>query len=233
MPKRITPGKVYGSLVQLKDWDRAMMLYQSGDMDGLELRLDAFNNRDLIRLRNRLSSATYLPPLIITVRSHKEGGLTVLKDLERKKRYKLFLPFADFVDCELHSHELLVWLRKETKQRSQKLIISYHNFVNPTALYKLRHLFLRMRDYRPDVYKMAFHTPNQNALLPLIRFLKENRNNSLILIGMGKAGTNSRVLLPALGSLITYGSLSTQSAPGQLPVVTLKRQLNRLTRYRF
>jgi len=224
------PGKVYGSLVQLKDWDKAMALYKSKVLDGLELRLDAFNSRDLTRLYKRLSSTPCLPPLIITVRSHKEGGITVLTDVERRRRFKLFLPFADFVDCELRSYQLLLWLRTETKRRSQKLIISYHDFVNPAAPHKLRHLFLEMRTYRPDIYKMAFHTPNQNSLLPLFRFLRENPKNQLILIGMGKVGTPSRVLFPALGSLITFGSLSAQSAPGQMSVITLKRKLGYLLR---
>jgi 3-dehydroquinate dehydratase-1 len=45
---------------------------------------------------------------------------------------------------------------------------------------------------------------------------------------MGDAGVASRVLFPALGSLLTYASAGTQTAPGQLDLDEAVALLRRL-----
>ena len=103
---RIGP-KVVGALVNEKDWAKALKAYQKNDIDALELRLDAFSKLSLTKLHEKVSSAKKIPPLLITVRSKKEGGMQSLTDSQRKGRFHLFTPFASAFDCELNSSKLL------------------------------------------------------------------------------------------------------------------------------
>ena len=228
MLKKPRRPKIFGSLVELKDWERGIYLYKEGVMDGLELRLDAFSDKELDRLYDHVARGCRVPPLIVTARSHLEGGLKVLTDRDRKQRLVDFLPFASMVDCELRSTTLLRWLKEETRRQHKKLIVSYHDFSKSPSCYQIQQIFSQMKAYQPDIYKMAFHISKQSALLPLMEFLGQHTKCNLVMIGMGKEGALSRFLFPALGSSITFGSIGTPSAPGQLSVSVLKQKISRL-----
>jgi len=45
---------------------------------------------------------------------------------------------------------------------------------------------------------------------------------------MGDAAVATRVLFPALGSLLTYAHAGTETAPGQIPLVEMRQLLRRL-----
>jgi 3-dehydroquinate dehydratase-1 len=57
---------------------------------------------------------------------------------------------------------------------------------------------------------------------------RDDAGPGLIVIGMGDAGVASRVLFPALGSLLTYAAAGTQTAPGQLALDEAVALLRRL-----
>jgi len=199
-------------------------------MDGLELRLDVFTALELVRLHQLVALEKELPPLLLTVRSRKEGGKLSLPSRERIARFKLFMPFADVLDCELASRDILPWVVREAKRYRKGLILSYHDLRKTPSLGKLKTLLKRSLSYRPCLTKIAVTARTQGDLLPLISFLRRNEKRDLVLIAMGKAGQVSRILFPALGSRITFGSLGRAAAPGQIPVPLLNQAIRKIFR---
>lgn len=222
--------KIFGSLVSLKDWPRAMRAYQRKEMDGLELRLDAFSPLELVKLHQLVALERKLPPLLLTVRSPKEGGLSSLSLREKIARFKLFMPFADALDTELGSRDIRTWVTQEAKRYGKGLIISYHDLKRVPTPVKLGTLLKSSLLLRPTLTKIAVTVKTPDELLPLILFLRRNEKKGLILIAMGGEGSVSRVLFPALGSRITFGSLGSSAAPGQIPVPILYKRLQKIFR---
>ena len=214
--------------MQLKDWKKAVGAFKKGQLDVLELRLDAFSDKNLSQLHKLVSLQKKLPPILLTVRSRKEGGLKRLSLHERKARFKLFMPFADFLDCEIDSSHLLRWLHQEAKTYGKKLILSYHDFNKTPSLARLESILRKSLRYKPFATKFAVRAKGQEDLIPLFSFLSRNKGKRLIVIGMGKAGELSRILFPVLGSQIAFGHLGRKTAPGQLSVHELRRKLKKV-----
>ncbi|MCX8034215.1 MAG: type I 3-dehydroquinate dehydratase, partial [Thermodesulfovibrio sp.] len=57
---------------------------------------------------------------------------------------------------------------------------------------------------------------SRDDLETLLLFTLKHKNDKIVTIGMGEKGIPSRIINPVFGSLITYASLKTKSAPGQL-----------------
>jgi 3-dehydroquinate dehydratase-1 len=207
-----------------------MKAYRRKELDGLELRLDAFTPLELTRLHALVVLERRLPPLLLTVRSKREGGLASLATRERIARFKLFMPFASGLDCELSSKDLLSWASGEARRYRKYLILSCHDFKKTPPLANLEKILKHSLLAKPALTKIAVLAKSQNDLLSLITFLKTHQAKGLVVIAMGPAGVPSRVLFPLLGSRITFGSFGRTSAPGQLPVSILKSRLAKIFR---
>lgn len=218
---------IFASLLRLSDWKKAVSYYRKKILDGLELRLDAFSPIDLVRLHRLVSETRRTPPLLVTVRSQKEGGLQDLTLRERKNRFLLFLPYASSWDCELGSQDLLSWLKRTARGRKAG-IISYHHFKTTPDLRELEKILKKALRHRPAFTKIAVTARTSKDLLVLLAFLKKYRSKNLIVIAMGKKGESSRTLFPLLGSRITFGHLGFQAAPGQIPIPILYKRLHKI-----
>ncbi len=191
--------------------------------DCLELRVDTFRDRRVVPLANsvkKLGKAGL--PLIITVRSRKEGGKFPIPDRERISLFSALMPFADMVDVELSSSKRLKNVIKSAKRQNKKIIISYHNFKTTPGVRKLQDIIKKGRDAGGDAVKIAAFAKGRNDLLSLTRILIDFKD--LIVIAMGSYGMSSRVFFPMLGSLLTYGSITGETAPGQLPLRIIKKE---------
>lgn len=192
--------------------------------DCLELRVDTFRDRRVEPLASAVKKLDKAGlPLIVTVRSRKEGGKFPVPDRERISVFNALMPFADMVDIELSSSKSLKNVIKSAKRQDKKVIISYHNFKTTPGLRKLQDIIKKGRDAGGDAVKIAAFAKGKNDLLRLARILIDSRD--LIVIAMGSYGKPSRVFFPMLGSLLTYGSITGETAPGQLPLRTIKKQL--------
>jgi 3-dehydroquinate dehydratase-1 len=218
---------VVGTLMNHLDWKKALKAYQKKEIDALELRLDAFSKSNLAKLYEKVSFAKKLPPLLITVRSKKEGGIRSLTDSQRKERFHLFTPFASAFDCELTSSRLLPWIKREAKLNKKDLIISYHDFKSVPGKTKLENLLKMSLSHKPTLSKFAFKINKQKDLLSLFSFLSQHQKKGLVVIGMAKKGEASRIVFPLMGSKMTFGHLGRRSAPGQLSTKALKRKIQR------
>ncbi|HBB87783.1 MAG TPA: shikimate dehydrogenase [Blastocatellia bacterium] len=193
--------------------------------DGLiEIRLDCLapeTSQNLHELPELL--ATCLRPTIITFRAAEEGGRSAA-DFETRLRFwrekGLDLP-ANFVDLELDIAEQLS--RDAAAVDWSRVICSYHN--QDEVPVDLTAIFERLAATPARVLKIAVRVDDAVECLPIFDLLERARRDGreLIAIGMGAAGVATRILGPARGAFLTYGSLRKEraTAAGQLSIEEL------------
>jgi 3-dehydroquinate dehydratase-1 len=191
----------------------------------LELRIDTFNNVTpavLIKACERLGKNPFIRnmPLILTIRSNKEGGKKPQGDAKRLELVSALMPYADFVDIELSSSVIIKNVINCAKKYGKKVIVSYHNFKSTPRATLLEDIISRSRAAGADIVKVAATVRRWQNLNTLAGLLIGEKN--LVVIGMGAGGVLSRVFFPMLGSAFTYGSVGDATAPGQLKVREIK-----------
>lgn len=173
-------------------------------------------------------------PTIVTFRAAGEGGKCAA-DFETRLRFwrenGLQLP-ATFVDLELDIAEQLS--REGVAVDWSRVICSYHN-QNELPL-NLREIFERLAATPAHVLKVAVRIDDAVECLPIFDLLEEAKRagREIIAIGMGAAGVATRILGPAGGAFLTYGSLEKEraTAAGQLTIDELTNvyRVEKLTR---
>lgn len=193
--------------------------------DVIELRVDMFARLAADQVAATFSRAreVFGKPLIGTVRCTEEGGQQ--KIASRSALYWAILPFCDFVDAELRDEEFLAELRDMRAGHPALLIGSHHNFESIPGDDALDRLVAKGDRLGVDLVKIAVTAHAREDALRLLLFTLRHRNRGIITMAMGEAGLPTRVIGPLFGSRITYGYLTTPSAPGQLPVAELDRLL--------
>ncbi|MEE9613487.1 MAG: type I 3-dehydroquinate dehydratase [Thermodesulfobacteriota bacterium] len=204
--------------------------------DILELRVDTFRDRDPQRIKEAIKKLSARGiPLILTVRSKKEGGRNDLKDAERLALFSALTPAVHAVDIELGSGRILKDVVACARRHRKKVIVSYHDFRSTPGTKALSEKVRRARAAGADMVKVATLARGQDDLKRLAGLLVDS--DDLIVIAMGGYGVASRIFFPILGSLLTYGSImdttvdktmratTASTAPGQLPVSTIKKEL--------
>ena len=86
----------------------------------------------------------------------------------------------------------------------------------------------RARTLGADLPKLATHAATPDDLRTLLDVTLAARADGVVTLGMGPLGPLSRLVLPAAGSLLTYGAAGRGTAPGQLPVAELASLVARL-----
>lgn len=199
----------------------------AGGADLLEIRVDTLKEKNIEKISGSLEKIKKLTdlPILVTVRSPKEGGASSLSDAKRSQFYQALLPFADIIDIELSSGKILESVVNSAKRHRKKVIISYHNFRFTPGEKKLQEIIDKGRASGGDLIKIAAYAKGREDLKRLAGLL--TRSKDLIIIAMGDYGAASRVFFPMLGSKITYGSVTSGTAPGQLPLKFIKEEFRR------
>jgi len=211
--------------------------------DIVELRLDYLPEEELARAGPGISAALAdrRRPVIITLRPAEFGGARDIS-IERRLAFRSDEVWprtgnegsADFRDIELDLALLLQ--QREANDLSEmgdgdwdRTICSYHDFTGVPS--NLEEIYERMAATPARILKVAVQASDASDCLPIFRLLKRARTEGreLIAITMGEAGIATRILGPARGSFLTYGSLDDESAtaPGQLTARDL-RELYRI-----
>jgi 3-dehydroquinate dehydratase-1 len=184
-------------------------------LDLLEARIDRFSRVDresVVPFVKRFSRY----PTLVTIRSRAEGGNAGLSDEERLVLFELLLPEAGAADIEISSKLLLPRVVECGQTHNKPVIGSFHDFEMTPDRARLEEIIEEGKQAGVDIVKLATRCESRRDLAILTSMLLEESEIPLIVVGMGRLGGVSRVLFPALGSLLTYAFIDEAVAPGQM-----------------
>ncbi len=196
--------------------------------DVVEVRADLFEDPQpdtLVAALLRLRAAGR--PILLTVRAEAEGGRPWSDD-RRAALYAAALPHVQAIDIEIASRDLAADLAPGARAAGCLVVLSAHDFRTTPARDALLALVDRAHALGADLPKLAAHADTAADLRTLLDVTIAARDAGVVTLGMGPFGPLSRLVLPAAGSLLTYGSVGRPTAPGQVPVADLAGWLARL-----
>jgi len=211
--------QVVGVIASRTDLERAVRMRRPPDL--FELRLDRLAGmahqveRALPKLRT---------PLIITARDPHEGGANKLRLRQRQDLLARFLNHADYIDVELRLASALLPSFGLATNKNVRRIISFHDFKSTPSVRILAAKAREAKSHGADIFKVATRTDTPVELGRLVDFITSNRLNlALAVMGIGKLGAISRVLLARAGSVLIYASMGpSNDVEGQLPLEKLR-----------
>jgi 3-dehydroquinate dehydratase-1 len=193
----------------------------------IELRIDHFRelgSNYVVEQVRRLA----VGPTLATIRHAREGGQWQADEAARLALYRAVLPLVQGVDCELSAAETCETLFAEARAVGKLTVGSFHDFNACPDDATLDALIPVGDRAGADVVKVAAHCETLHDLRRLAGFTLRHAGRGVVAIGMGPAGTASRVFFPALGSLLTFTFLGEPTAPGQLNCTALVSYLTGL-----
>ncbi|MBF0317901.1 MAG: type I 3-dehydroquinate dehydratase [Nitrospirae bacterium] len=196
--------------------------------DLIELRIDMFdaplNEHDKHRDTFMMARQRFDTPIIATCRSTEEGGFKQLTEDDRFELLRLVTPMADAVDIEINS-SIAPRIIKLVKEAGKTVITSYHNFQHTPSIEELTAIIRRCKEAGTHITKIAAMANYQGDLQTMSLLTLNHCNDDIVTIAMGKVGMASRVFLPLIGSLFTFASIETVSAPGQMSIQEVSKFL--------
>jgi 3-dehydroquinate dehydratase-1 len=198
--------------------------------DAVEWRADYYGRADdLLRASRLVRESAGDAPLIFTFRSPMEGGA---ERADEQARISAIAEIAedggmDFVDIEL-SCGGAARVREACRRSGSRLIVSYHDFEKtPSAEIVLKIMRAALAE-EADAVKTAFMPASPADVISLLTaadLFRQETQTPLIAVSMGSLGLVSRAFGHVFGSAMTFASLGKPSAPGQIPVKTLRKML--------
>jgi 3-dehydroquinate dehydratase-1 len=212
-------ARIVGVIASPADLECAVMMRKQPDL--FELRLDR-----LAGLADRVENLIpkLRTPLIITARHPAEGGAGKLGLRQRRDLLAHFLSQANYIDVELRSARALRPLLKFAENKNVGQIVSFHNFKSTPSAQILAAKAREAKSHGADIFKVATRTDTPIELRRLLEFMTNNRLDlALAVMGIGKLGAISRVLLARAGSALIYASIGAKSdVEGQLSLEQLR-----------
>ena len=168
-------------------------------------------------------------PILFTVRSDKEGGklkndfynniIDIYKTVIKNKCF-------DLIDLEILSlkEKDIKNIIKLSKENNIKTILSNHNFNKTPSKKYIISLINKMIKLKCDIPKVAYMPKNKKDVINLLEAVSDIKDFPIIAISMGKLGIITRIF----GSVITFASAKSSSAPGQIEAMKLKYILDNL-----
>jgi 3-dehydroquinate dehydratase/shikimate dehydrogenase len=181
-----------------------MLRDAADEADLIELRLDSVADPDVAA-----ALAGRRRPVIVTCRPRWEGGGFDGSEEERRRLLaEAFRLGADYVDLEWRARfdDLI------RDREGRGVVLSCHDFEGTPG--DLPDRYRAMRRTGAEIVKIATSARRLTDLLPLLALSRLDPDGRAVLVGMGSAGTASRVLAARFGSAWTYAGHG--SAPGQL-----------------
>jgi 3-dehydroquinate dehydratase-1 len=203
-------------------------LVAADDADLLELRADLVDEPSPARVLAAVERLrTTGRPIIFTARAASEGG-RAMPDALRAELYRAALPHVDAIDVEIASGPLVAELVPTARAAGRVVLLSAHDFTATPSRDTLLALVDAARAVGADLPKLATHTTTLDDLRTLIDVTLAAAAEGVVTLGMGALGPLSRIVLPAAGSLLTYGAAGRATAPGQTAVADLAALIGRL-----
>ena len=213
-PVRVCVPVCAKSFAQLED--ACARASECGDI--VELRLDCVEEKDWqAQLESVIRKQS--APLILTFRPSEQGGHRVLSRPQREAfwagNWGSVGSTLNDIEGDLVDALSLDWSR---------VIVSHHDFNGVSD--DLEQIYERLAATPARVVKIAVKANDITDCIPVFGLLDRGRGEGreVIAIAMGNPGIATRVLGPARGSFLTYGSLQDESAtaPGQVNAQELR-----------
>lgn len=153
-------------------------------------------------------------PVMLTLRSKREGGKCDRSDDERLKIFEQALEAVSIIDVEFNSG-LAVRIKPAIEDHRKALLVSYHNFGKTPSTQEIQEIIAKA-EAQASIVKISTMVNSEADVMALQKVLSNGADVPLCVIGMGAKGTKTRTSFPCLGSCLTYGYLDFASAPGQL-----------------
>ncbi len=201
--------------------DQEMAAAMDEPPDFFELRLD-----HLLPIQNDLEARISIlrAPLIVTARHPAEGGASALSTARRRELLSRFLPFARYVDVELRSAETFHSILNSASHRNVARIFSLHDFDSTPTARSLHAKARTAKSLGAAIFKVATRTDTPAQLTRLLEFISHDESDLAVsVMGVGKLGAVSRVVLAGCGSTMAYAALADTQVEGQLTVDELTR----------
>jgi len=196
-------------------------------LDLIEVRVDLFSDLSDGNLLERLREVSSMgKPLIGTVRSADEGGGGALSPDERLRCFSALSEWVDIIDIEINSN-LFDNLLSIAGEKSICLLASFHDFQKTPSEDDLRSIMDAAYRRGADIVKIATMVREREDLMVLARLTLDYAERGVVVIGMGAGGFATRIFLPMIGSLFTFGAVGRQKAPGQVSVRELRSIMSR------
>ena len=210
--------RLVGVIMSLADLDSAIRMRKPPDL--FELRLDQLA-RDVDEVEEKLSKLR--APLIMTARHPREGGANQLSTQQRRDLLSRFLPRARYIDVELRSVNALQSLLQAARRKNVGRIVSFHNLKATPDSRTLRTKARAAKAQGANIFKLATRTDTPAQLARLFDFMtKKNVDLAVSVMGIGRFGAISRVLLAHCGSALIYASLCESQIEGQMSLEQLR-----------
>jgi 3-dehydroquinate dehydratase-1 len=200
---------------------------KTGEADLIEIRADALRkpSRELLGRLLEEVKATSGKRVILTLRAPAEGGAFRGGEEERQELLREGISVADYVDLELGMSDLQSMV-EEAKKGSTRVIISHHDFGSTPGEEEMLRVLREELRAGADIAKLAVRAKDMRDVLRLLGVtLEASRYGRVCTISMGEYGRLSRIVSPLFGSVLTYGYVSTPTAPGQLSLAELGQAL--------
>lgn len=213
--------------------------YPNVRVDVIEFRADYYDNvADRIKLTELLSKLKELfsdRVLLFTYRSEDEGG-ELRHDraesmIEEIWEWVIAGRLADIVDIELKSGNYRV-ARATAKahEAGMAVIMSNHNFEKTPHNDEILEMFRQMEILGADILKMASF-PNSHfdvdRMVELTKDISRGKpglefiHHPVVIISMGKEGKVTRTKCKENGCAMTFSSVGSGSAPGQVSLAEM------------
>lgn len=166
-------------------------------------------------------------PLIVTLRSAREGGRVELDDARYADAVTAALQHggADAVDLELARADVLTGLVGAAREAGARVVVSHHDLTGTPSAEQIVDRLAAMVDVGADVAKVAVTAHGPDDLLVLLtatRTAAQRLPVPVVTMAMGPVGLVSRLCGEVFGSSITFGALDAPSAPGQIDIARLR-----------
>jgi len=194
---------------------------------------DLFDIRQVKQTAEKMRQILGEIPLIFTIRTTNEGGnCSITPEVYGNLLQAIAqIEEIDLIDVELFMDESMKLLIKELQKAGKVVIASNHHFHRTPPKEEMEKILSEMEVAGADIRKLAVMPSCPEDVLALLSATVSANHageRPVITMSMSGLGAISRVAGQIFGSCVTFGTVGTASAPGQLELSDLKHFLEKL-----
>lgn len=202
--------------------------------DVIEWRADFLeklrDKKEVLSILKQIKEISGLP-VLFTIRSQKEGGQAISLNEEEKVSLlaEVCRAGADLIDYEVSNEaDYIRELRQISEEWGTGLVLSYHNFNSTPSQEDILQKLFQARFFGADIAKAAVMPQTREDVIRLLdatAAADRTLDIPVVTMSMGILGMPSRMMGWLYGSAMTFAVGSESSAPGQIPIESLRQAI--------